>query len=131
MTKVLWFSRHAMTAVQKQDLVRILGDIHVTQVNGTAPNVHVPFTATTPENGETVADQLLEGEIPALKELVNGFDEVAVVLPIGMIQQLLPFSNGRLLQAVAIRRTLEGGQITFAHDKWQAITEVLIVTEDL
>lgn len=131
MTKVLWFSRHAMTAAQKADLVRILGDIHVTQVNGTAQNVHVRFTATTPENGETVADNVLVGDMPPLKELIKAFDEVAVVLPIGMIQQLLPFSNGRLLQAVAIRRTLEGGQITFAHNRWQAITEVKIVTEDL
>lgn len=131
MKKILWFSRHAMTAAQKADLVRILGDIHVTQVNGTAANVHVPFVATTPENGETEADDIYVGEIPPLKELVKSFDEVAVVLPIGMIQQLLPFVGGRLLQAVAIRRTLEGGQITFSHDKWQAIKEVKIVTEDL
>lgn len=131
MKKILWFSRHAMTVAQKQDLTRILGDVHITQVNGTAPNVHVPFQATTPETGETVADEILVGDVAPLKEIITNFDEVAVVLPIGMIQQLLPFSNGRLLQAVAIRRTLDGGQITFAHDKWQAITEVKIVTQDL
>ena len=131
MKKVLWFSRHAMTASQKADLVRILGDIEITQVNGTAPNVHVPFQAQTPEVGETVADVILEGEIPALKELVKSFDEVAVVLPINMIQQLLPFVGGRLLQAISRREVLPEGKIVFSHDKWQAIKEVKIVTEDL
>ena len=131
MKKVLWFSRHAMTTAQKADLTRILGEVEITQVNGTAPNVHVAFTATSPELGETVADKILEGEIPALKELVKGFDEVAVVLPINMIQQLLPFVGGRLLQAVSRREVLPEGKITFSHDKWQAIKEVKIVTEDL
>jgi len=131
MKKVLWFSRHAMTAGQKADLVRILGEIEITQINGTAPNVHVPFQATTPEIGETVADNILQGDIPALKELVKGFDEVAVVLPINMIQQLLPFVGGRLLQAVSRREVLPEGKIVFSHNKWQAIKEVKIVTEDL
>lgn len=132
MKKVLWVSRHAMTAGQLSDLERVLGPIQVAQVNGSPTNVHVPFEATVPETGETKADVLLLGEQKPLKELVNGFDEVAVVLPIGLLQQLLPFvGSGRLLQAKNRRVLLEAGKVAFVHDGWQAVTEVRIVTSDL
>lgn len=132
MKSILWFSRHAMTFEQLQDLQRVMGgDVHITQISGSPANVHVPFEALTPEIGETTADVILTGTQPALKDLVKGFDEVAVVLPINMLQQLLPFSNGRLLQAVSKRILLDEGKVQFAHDKWQAVKEVRIVTEDL
>lgn len=121
-----------MTTDQRADLERVLGgSINITQVSGSPANVHVPFEALEPEMGETRADSILSGNQPPLKELVKEFDEVAVVLPINMIQQLLPFSNGRLLQAVSARILEEGGKVKFAHQKWQAITEVRIVTSDL
>lgn len=130
--KILWFSRHAMTADQLADLRRVMGgDINITQVSGSPANVHVPFEAMTPEVGETTADVVLTGTQPALKDIVKGFDEVAVVLPINMLQQLLPFSGGRLLQAVSKRILLDEGKVQFAHDKWQAVKEIRIVTEDL
>jgi hypothetical protein len=132
MKNVLWFSRHSMTVSQQQDIVRILGPISVTQVSGSPTNVHVEFEGLTPEEGRTQAETILTGPQPPLKELVKGFDEVAVVLPIGMLQQLLPFSqSGRLLQAISKRILLDGGKVEFAHEKWQAVTEVKIVTEDL
>lgn len=132
MKNILWFSRHAMTADQLKDLQRVIGgEIKITQINGSPANVHVPFEAAAPEVGETISDHILTGSQPALKELVKEFDEVAVVLPINMLQQLLPFSNGRLLQAVSKRILLEEGKVQFAHDKWQAVKEIKIVTEDL
>lgn len=132
MKNVLWFSRHAMTATQLEDFKRVLGDVKITQVNASPANVHVPFDAAAPEVGETVADNILTGSQPALKELVKEFDEVAVVLPINMLQQLLPFAGaGRLLQAVSKRILLDEGKVQFAHDKWQAVKEIKIVTEDL
>lgn len=132
MKKVLWFSRHRMTTQQFQDLSRVLGEVEVTQVSGSPANVHVPFVGGDLEPGEVDPTFHLTGELPPLKELVKQFDEVAVVLPIGLIQQLLPFAgSGRLLQSLSKRTVLEGGKVLFSHDKWQAITEVKIVTQDL
>lgn len=45
MIKILWFSRHAMTPQQIDALEYRLGKIEVTQLDGTMPNVHIPFTA--------------------------------------------------------------------------------------
>lgn len=133
MKKLLWFSRHAMTADQLSDLRRVMGgDVHITQISGSPTNVHVPFEALMPDVGETIADVILTGTQPPLKELVKSFEEVAVVLPINMLQQLLPFSgSGRLLQAVSKRILLDEGKVQFSHDKWQSVKEIRIVTEDL
>lgn len=132
MKKVLWFSRHRMSTAQLAVLKENLGEIEVTQINGTAPNVHVPFESAVPEAGETTADIILTGEQPPLKELVKQFDEVAAVLPIGMIQQILPFlESGRLLQAKNKRILLDDGKVEFSFDGWQAVKEVEIVVEDL
>lgn len=131
-TKILWFSRHAMTIDQLADFQRAMNsDVHITQVSGSPANVHVPFEALIPEMGETEADVILTGTQPALKDLAKNYDEVAVVLPVNMLQQLLPFSNGRLLQAISKRILLDEGKVQFVHDKWQAVKEIRIVTEDL
>ena len=107
------------------------GVVPFTKLVDSPANVHVPFEALTPEVGETEADVILSGTQPPLKELIKGFDEVAVVLPINMLSQLLPFSNGRLLQAISKRILLDEGKVQYAHDKWQAVKEIRIVTEDL
>jgi hypothetical protein len=121
-----------MTETQFNDLRRVLGEVEVTQVNGSPANVHVPFVGGDLEPGEVDPHHHLTGELPPLKELVKSFDEVAVVLPIGLLQQLLPFAgSGRLLQSLNKRLVLEGGKVQFVHDKWQAVKEVRIVTEDL
>ena len=133
MRKVLWFSRHAMTTAQKADLEKALGaPLQIAQINGTAANVHVPFQSAAPETGETVADIILTGEQKPLKELVKEFDEVAAVLPLNILSQLLPFCPaGRVLQAKNKRILLEDGKVEFCHDGWQGVLEVKIVTEDL
>jgi hypothetical protein len=133
MKKVLWFSRHAMTLAQRTDLARALGEpLEITHVNGTAANVHVSFESASPEKGETEADFILTGTQPALKELVLQFNEVAVVLPIGMLQQLLPFAPAkRLLQAKNKRILLEDGKVQFEHDGWEAVIKVEIIAEKL
>lgn len=130
MTKILWFSRHAMTLAQRQDLINKFGNIHVDQVSGSPANVHVPFEATMPEEGETQANYLL-GEQPPLKELVQGYDIVAVVLPINMMQQLIPFAQGKVIQAVNARIIGDGGKAIFQHVKWQYVEEIRIVVRDL
>jgi hypothetical protein len=96
MKKVLWFSRHIMSDEQFQDLRRIYGeDLEITNVDGTAANVHVTFEGKI--NGEAAT-------VPALKELVKDFDVVAAVLPINLKQQLLPFLGEKpLVEALSSR----------------------------
>lgn len=130
MTKVLWFSRHTMTEEQVNALVQKFGDIEVTQVNGEPANVHVEFEGEV--NGESV------GTLPPLKEMVSNFDVAAVVLPIGMQQQILPFGNKAgvpVIQALN-KRTLvpnaNGGEdkVVFNFEKWQRIEKVEVVLSD-
>jgi len=133
MKKVLWFSRHKMTIEQKSTLIEKLGQVEITQLSGTVPNVHVPFEGNpTDDDGGVNADKVLIGMQPHLKELVKEYDEVAVVLPIGMLQQLLPFvSAKRLLQAKNLRQIDDTGKATFIFDKWEQIKEIKIVLADL
>ena len=126
MKKVLWFSRHKMSDEQLKDLKRILGsELEITKINGTAPNVHVPFTDADSNNQ------------PALKELVVKFDESAMVLPINLQQQILPFlPSGRLLNAVSKRVITKGkdgeeDKVKFVFDGWDAITKIEVVKERL
>ena len=133
MTKILWFSRHKMSEEQHSALVSFFGDIKITQVNGTAQNVHMPFTSVHPRIGEgTAADEIFIGETIPLKDLVKGFDEVAAVLPIGMQQQILPFiPSGRILQALNGRVIDESGKVNFVFQKWEAITKIVVEKENL
>ncbi|MBD3198007.1 MAG: hypothetical protein GF317_23355 [Candidatus Lokiarchaeota archaeon] len=121
-----------MTKEQHEALQKNLGDIEITQVNGTASNVHVPFESKFPEQSNGIEpDITLKGEQKPLKELVKEFDDVAAVLPIGLLQQLLPFSSGRILQAKNRRVMTDSGKATFVFEGWQAIKEIKIVVEDL
>ena len=132
MTKILWFSRHAMTVAQKQDLIAKFGKIEITQANGSPANVHVAFDCAAPEVGETAADFVLDGAQAPLKDLVKCFDEFAAVLPIGLQQQVLPFCpSGRILAAKNARIVLPEGKVEFSHVKWEQITEIKIVVSDL
>jgi len=132
MKKVLWFSRHSMSKAQLNNLTEKLGEIEVTQLNASPANVHVPFRCADVEVGETTADFILALESEPLKVIVQEFDEVAVVLPIGMLQQLLPFAPAkRLLQAKNKRVLLKDGKVQFIFDGWEAVTKVEIVTSPL
>lgn len=71
-TKVLWISRHNMTPDQVADLERIYGTIEVTQVT------------------ETVTD--IRGQLGAA---IEAADVVAVVLPIGMLPDVLRLAGNR------------------------------------
>ena len=132
MTKnILWFSRHVMDAEQKEALVKAFGsDIKITQINGTAPNVHVGFVSTQPEGTDESVEVVL-GEVKPLKELVKDFDVVCAVLPINLLQQLLPFCPQGILQTVNKRLLLDEGKVAFKFDKWEIVREIVIVKEDL
>ena len=131
MKKILWFSRHGMSVIQHEYLVTKFGKIEITQISGSPANVHVAFEATEPERGE-IKHEFKIGLQPSLKELATTFDELCVVLPIGLQQQLLPFSvSCRLLQAKSKRILLENGKVDFLFDGWEAITEIKIISEML
>lgn len=132
MTKIIWFSRHAMTNQQQADLVKKFGNIHVTQINASADNVHVPIIGKEPEVGDTLADVILIGDQLPLKVLVTQFDELAAVLPIGLQQQILPFCpSKRILTAKSLRVMDGNGTPSFTHVKWEQITEIKVVITDL
>jgi hypothetical protein len=132
MKKVLWFSRHKMTEAQFDALEVALGAVELTQVSGSPANVHVPFESQGIEASVGVdAAVFLQGPQPALKELVKGFQEVAVVLPVNMLQQLLPFAGSRLLQAVSKRSVSDTGVVLFTFDRWEVVSEIKIVTTPL
>lgn len=120
--KVMWFSRHLMTEDQAEKLISKLGEIEVTHVNGTAPNVHVPFL------GEI--DGVVQ-EIAPLKELIKDFNVIAVVMPIGLLQQILPFAGERPVIQALNKRLFNGGEkVTFAFEKWQRVKRIEIELED-
>ena len=123
MTKIFWFSRHDMDQNQISALERKFGSVSVTKVNGTAPNVHVPFTGEINNDGET-------RELPPLKEQIQGFNVVAVVAPITLQQQLkavLP--EGVPLIITKNDRIFSGGEkVTFKFVHWEEVEEIKVVT---
>jgi hypothetical protein len=121
--KVFWFSRHPMTIEQHSALVNRCGEVEVTQVNGTAANVHVPFSAEV--NGAAAQD------VKPLKEWVSEFDIIAVVAPIGLLQQILSVSGEKPVISALNQRVLVGGEkFDFVFQKWERMVRVDIVKED-
>ena len=127
MTKVIWFSRHEMTAPQIEALEAKLGVIKVTQVDGTMPNVHIAFQGKI--DG-------VDAEIPAFKELIQGFDIIAIVAPINLQQQILGIAgNTPVIFAESKRERVsvpegQDPQFNFVFKGWKRLVEVKVVTED-
>jgi hypothetical protein len=111
-----------MTTPQLDALVSKVGECVITQVNGTAPNVHVEFEAEV--NGVKTTSK-------ALKELVKECDIFAGVLPINLQQQILPFlGDVPYIFAVNSRVRTPDGEFEFIFEKWQQLIKVDIVVED-
>ena len=117
--KVLWVSRHEMTAAQRADLERALGD-----------QINLDIWA------DTVRD------IEALRPQVEAADAVAVVLPPELLQAILPIAGEKpVLRAVSGREAtgkiikLEDGreeqEFAFVHLFWEQILCVDIRTRRL
>jgi len=127
MVKVLWFSRHEMTAPQIEALEAKLGMVEIVQVDGTMPNVHVAFPGKL--DGE-------DAEIPPFKELLKGFQVVAIVAPIHLQQQILGVAGETpVIFAESKRERIsvpEGQepQFNFLFKGWKRLMEVKLVTED-
>jgi hypothetical protein len=128
MTKVLWFSRHEMTPDQRGALEAKLGVVEILQVDGTMPNVHVPFSGKL--NGE-------DAEIPPFKELMKGgFQVVAIVAPINLQQQIMGVAGETpVIFAESKRERIsvpegQDPQFQFIFKGWKRLVEVKVVTED-
>lgn len=121
MKRVLWFSRHVMTADQLADLKRIYGsDVVVKQVSASAT---------------TFRDVLEAGE---------DCDVLAVVLPPAMLADLTnPRNNSKPVIRAVANRVPTGNKVVnpatgssedefaFKHVAWERVREVKIVTERL
>ncbi|MCR5826273.1 MAG: hypothetical protein K6G54_06885 [Oscillospiraceae bacterium] len=118
MKKVLWVSRHEMTAAQKADLDRVMGGAEL-----------VPMR-------ETVRD------IAVLRPLLAGVDAVAAVLPPELLAELLSIADGKpVLRAVSGRDptgrilTLQDGrrepEFAFIHVCWEQVLRIEICTRRL
>jgi hypothetical protein len=122
MKKVIWFSRHDMTQHQLEALTSKVGECEIVKINGTAPNVHVPFEAEV--NGVSTTSA-------PLKQLVTECDIFAGVLPINLQQQILPFlGDVPYIFAVNNRERNPDGEFQFVFQKWQRLLNVEIVVED-
>jgi hypothetical protein len=119
----MWFSRHDMDSAQLGALERKFGEIEVTKINGTAPNIHISFKGEVNNDG-------VERELPPLKEQVQNFDCIAVVAPITLQQQLkavLPEDVPLII--TKNERLFNGGEkVTFKFVHWEEVEEIKVVT---
>ena len=119
MKKVLWISRHEMTAAQKADLDRVMG----------SETRLLPWAKSVDR---------LEELVPLLQEA----DAAAAVLPLELLAKLLELAGEKpVLQAVCERiltgRTVslpDGRQepeVRYTHRCWQRLRRVEVETEQL
>ena len=130
MKKVLFFSRHALTKVQIETLTQKMGSVELHQCSGSPQNIHVPFTAEAVETPTQGAQIVAVGTaMPALKEYFKQFDEVVVVLPVGMLEQL---TNLKIqpLRAVMSRTVDSDGKASFVFEKFERVLKISTVVED-
>ena len=108
MKKVLWFSRHEMTAEQRA----ALGDVEIVQVNRTISSAFE-----------------LQSEIAAA-------DIVAIVAPINLQQQFLKLAGDKPVIMALSERVLvpseDGGEdkVDFHFVKWERLKKIEVVKED-
>lgn len=120
MTKILWLSRHKMTAEQESDLKRIYGDIEVKQ-----------------------HQEIVTGWKEVI-EIGKECDVLAVVLPPAIITDLTnPRNNTKpVIRAIANRvetgKTIinpatnkEEKEFKFEHAGWEKVIRIEVVTERL
>ena len=108
-TKVLWFSRHEMTASQIMDLERIFGKVNIHQVSRTIQHA-------------------IE-----LKREIHENDVIAIVAPLPLQQEFLELAGGKPVIFCKNKRILDGdgGKVRFIFDGWFKIKKIDVVIESL
>jgi len=109
MKKILWFSRHDMTEVQKSDLENIFkSTLEINQVNKTVRSAF------------ELADEAAECDI------------AVVVMPLNLQQQMLKVLNGKpMLIARSHRIQQPDGSFEFVHAGFDKISKIEIIKEEL
>lgn len=108
MRKVLWFSRHEMTAEQR----KALGDCEIMQINKTINSAY------------------------ELKNEIDACDIIAIVAPINLQQQFLQLAGEKpVIMAVNDRILVpqdDGTEdkVVFKFVKWERLLEIKILKED-
>lgn len=106
--KVLWFSRHEMSAEQRA----ALGDVEIVQINKTIQSAQ------------------------ELKTEIEDCDIIAVVAPIGLQEQFLRLAGDKpVITAVDDRRIIKNDdgsedKVDFHFVKWERLLEIKVVKED-
>lgn len=108
MKKVLWFSRHEMTATQKS----ALGECEILQINRTINSAY------------------------ELQEEIEQCDVIAIVAPINLQAQFLKLAGDKpVIMAVSERKLVkqEDGQedkVIFEFVKWERLLKIEVVKTD-
>lgn len=125
MKKVLWFSRHDMTPEQ----LSALGNVEVTKVNvANMPNVHVALTGAINDGDEQ--------DLLPFKDFAKDFDILAVVLPIGLEQQVLLIAGNKpVIRATNERKLVKSedgteDKVVFNFAGWKQLVKIEVVLED-
>jgi len=113
MKKVMWFSRHEMTEDQKNDLIRIFGEVEINQINKT---INTGFE---------------------LKEEIEASDVIAIVAPINIQEQILRVAKDKPVITATSERIIvkqEDGsedKVVFKFKNWTRIKKIVVKTEVL
>ena len=106
--KILWLSRHEFTKEQFEALVKIYGEVDITQLNK---------TISTAEE---------------LKPQIEEFDVLAVVLPVELVADLMKITEKPIIFAVNDRILDETGEkVIFKFKCWKQYKKVEIEVEEL
>lgn len=105
--KLLWLSRHEMSAEQLNALRDAYGEIDILQINKTFDNVQelVPY--------------------------VDMADILAVVLPLEMVAELLKITDKPVIYAVNGREFTADGKVAFTFKGWRQYKKVVIETVEI
>jgi hypothetical protein len=112
MKKVLWFSRHEMTADQLAALKRKLGNIEINKIDKTISSAY------------------------ELKDDIEGADVIAIVAPLNLQSQFLKLAEGKPVIIAQTKRELtkdeNGGEskVTFIFDGWKQLEKIEVVMSD-
>lgn len=108
--RVLWFSRHPLSAEQLADLERVYGPVEIHQVNKTI------------QAASEIADD------------ISSCDVVAIVAPLPLQQQFLQLAGGKPVIFCKNDRIVDptdGTKVTFVHAGWFQIRRIEVVFDRL
>ena len=113
MKRVLWFSRHEMSSDQKDDLIRIYGEVTINQISKTINSAY------------------------DLQAEINDADIIAIVAPINMQQQFLKIAGDKPVITATSERIIikndDGSEdkVVFQFKNWLRLVKIEVITQVL